>query len=311
MNSACACFTTDLGYMFPSLLAAIQARQLLDADIADVVIILFTQERQDLFSTICRQKGIVLITANPASLQSHTAMYARLFLDELLPAQYSRILYIDGDVQIKASLNGLIQTELPEEAFCAVADPMCISADRGDDRAREIQAYFASLGVENSVAKPYFNSGVLLVNRASWAEISREALKFLTEKPELCRFQDQSALNFAGHARMRPMSFRWNFPIFFRNCGVEANIQPAIYHFMSKPKPWNGVFPPWNASFFEPYARLLGEYPGLAAYAPAMPVRLRVKYFLQQRVKKLQETASWRFSSRREGVLRYYEAARI
>jgi lipopolysaccharide biosynthesis glycosyltransferase len=311
MNRACVCFATDLGYMFPSLLAAIQARQFLDAEIADVVIILFTEDDPELFREICGQKGIILITANPKTLQSHTAMYARLFLDSLLPAQYSRILYIDGDVQITASLNALIQTELPADAFCAVADPMCVSADRADENACEIQAYFASLGVRNSADKPYFNSGVLLVNRESWAEISRDALKFLTEKPELCRFQDQSALNFAGHARMQPMSMRWNFPIFLRNCGVEADIQPAIYHFMSKPKPWQGAFPPWNASFYLPYVGLLSEYPGLGAYAPPMPARLRAKYFLQQRVKWLQETVAWRFSGRRLGVLKYDKAARI
>ena len=118
MNRICACFITDLGYMFPSLLSAIQARQNL-AKIADVVIILFTKDGKvdDLFHEICRQKEIILITANLAVLQSHAPMFARLFLDTLLPEVYSRILYIDGDVQITACLNDLVQSQFPDDAF--------------------------------------------------------------------------------------------------------------------------------------------------------------------------------------------------
>jgi lipopolysaccharide biosynthesis glycosyltransferase len=311
MNDACACFTTDLGYMFPSLLSAIQARKHLDADKCDVVIILFTRGEvvDDVFNAACRQKGIVLITADLGELQGHTTMYARLFLNKLLPPAYTRILYIDGDVQITASLNPLIQADLPEDRFSAVADPMCVTADQAIPEAEAVKAYFRSLNVQNTLATPYFNSGVLLINRASWAEICDDALTFLNEHPELCRFQDQSALNFAGHQKMTPMSFQWNFPIFFRNCGVERRIRPAIYHFMSKPKPWNGVFPPWNKHFFMPYVELLREYPALAAHSKPMPLKSLVKYAAQQRVKQVQETFSWRLSGRRRGILAYHEAA--
>ena len=312
MNRICACFITDLGYMFPSLLSAIQARQNL-AKIADVVIILFTKDGKadDLFHEICQQKEIILITANLAVLQSHTPMFARLFLDTLLPEVYSRILYIDGDVQITACLNDLVQSQFPDDAFLAVADPMAIVADEANAEAKQIAVYFETLGVKNSPATPYFNSGILLVNRASWAEICHDALKFLDEHPEYCLFQDQSALNFAGHKKLIPISFRWNFPIFFRNCGVEERINPAIYHFMSKPKPWNGVFPPWNKSFFDPYVQLSHEFPGLAVYSPPMSLRTYIKYSVQQRVKKLQETISWRFSSRRQRILAYDEASKF
>jgi lipopolysaccharide biosynthesis glycosyltransferase len=313
MNRACACFTTDLGYMFPSLLSAIQARQNLDARTTDVVIILFraAETNDDLFIEICRQKQIILITSDLDVLQSHTAVYARLFLDALLPEAYSRILYIDGDVQINAGLNELIQTELPGDSFSAVADPMCIVADQAGSEGRQITAYFDRLGVRNSPSTPYFNSGVLLVNRSSWAKISQDAINFLNEKPENCLFQDQSALNFAGHKKLIPMSFRWNFPIFFRNCAVEARIYPAIYHFMSKPKPWNGIFPPWNRSFYEPYVQLSREFPALAAYSPPMSLKTHIKYSLQQRVKKLQETISWRLSDRRQAILSYHEAGKF
>jgi lipopolysaccharide biosynthesis glycosyltransferase len=131
----------------------------------------------------------------------------------------------------------------------------------------------------------------------------------LRDKPEFCLWQDQSALNFAGHAKFEPMSFKWNFPIFFRNCGVESEIAPGVYHFMSKPKPWHGNFRPWNASFCAPYARLIREYPALAGQVTALPLQKRIKYFALQNFKWLQETFVWRLSTRRKAILEFNRAA--
>jgi hypothetical protein len=104
------------------------------------------------------------------------------------------------------------------------------------------------------------------------------------------------------------MSFRWNFPIFFRNCGVEAPLAPRVYHFMSKPKPWNGAFPPWDSSFVEPYMKLLSEYPDLSAHSKKLPLSAHIKYLGQQYSKRATETITWRFSSRRQAILQFEKA---
>jgi lipopolysaccharide biosynthesis glycosyltransferase len=311
MVNPCACFITDAGYLFPTVLAATQARKFLDREIADVVIILFDSvpETAELITKICEQNEIILICFSNEILQGYNAMYARLFLTELLPAEYKRVLYMDGDIQITGSLNQLIQTELPGGCdFAAVPDPMAIElyeAKSGDPR---IQSYFEGIGVNSSLARPYFNSGVLLINLPQWAAVARDALDVLTNAPEKCLFQDQSALNFAGHLKFAPMSFRWNFPIFFRNCGVETPLAPRVYHFMSKPKPWNGAFPPWNSSFVEPYTKLMSEYPDLSAHSKELSLSARTKYLGQQYFKRANETITWRFSGRRPVILEFEEA---
>jgi lipopolysaccharide biosynthesis glycosyltransferase len=308
----CVCFTTDLGYLFPTLLSAIQARKFAGRDVADVVIILFDAgDYADLVLEICREEHIVPILAGSSILGEHTAMYARLFMDELLPAQYERILYVDGDVQIRLSLDELLQLDLAGKWFSAVADPMAVLLHQGDKQAGQIADYFGSLGVKSELTTPYFNSGILLINRETWGRISEDALTFLAQHPELCRFQDQSALNFAGHQHFLPMSFRWNFPIFFRNCGVEDAIFPGIYHFMSKPKPWHGSFAPWTQEFVTPYTALSMRYPGLAALIPPMRRKDRLKYKLQQNFKRVQETLTWRLTARRDGILAFNAAAKI
>jgi len=312
MNSRCACFTSDLGYMFPTLLSAIQARQHLDQS-SDVVILLFHggDPVDDVFAAVCARYGIKLLTASLDVLQGHTTMYARLFLDGLLPPEYSRILYIDGDVQIVGPLDGLIESDLPAESVGAIADPMAILLKAGAPESPRFAAYFDGIGVNSVPNAPYFNSGVLLINRASWVGISRTALKLLSEQPELCLFQDQSALNFAAHKVMVPMSFKWNFPIFLRNGGLERAIRPTIYHFMSKPKPWDGNFPPWNKGFSEPYLRLKRQFPGLDKYVRRMPLKVQAKYAIQQRLKMVEETLAWRFSKRRDILLAFDQASRI
>ena len=129
MISRCACILKDLGYLFPSLLCAVQARKFLDPESADVIIVLFdsTPQTTELFSKICQQNGIILICGDREILSGHSAMYARLFLTQILPEKYQRILYLDGDIQVRRSLDEIIRRDLaPGNAFSAVADPLAI-----------------------------------------------------------------------------------------------------------------------------------------------------------------------------------------
>ena len=315
MIERCACFPTDMGYLFPTVLAALQARKFLDHDVADVIIILVGSdfEKNESVAKICERNQIIFKCVGKEALAGFSAIYARLFLAELLPVNYQRILYMDGDIQITGSLNDLIRTELPANCdFAAAADPMAIELYEAKSQHAETAAYFEGIGVNSSPGRPYFNSGALLINRAQWGEIGRDAINFLRNFPEKCIFHDQSALNFAGHSRFAPMSYQWNFPIFFKNCGVEAQISPRIHHFMSKPKPWNGVFPPWNRDFVEPYAKLIAEYPELRGYLKnKFSFWTRMKYLGQQYYKRVGETITWRYSRRRATILEFNAAAKF
>jgi len=314
MIERCACFLTDLGYIFPTVLAAIQARKFLDREIADVVIILFDSppEKTELIEKICAQNHIILLNPAKEILEGYGVLHARLFLADLLPGQYQRVFYMDADIQITGSLNALIQTELPADCdFAAVPDPMAIELYEGPSAHPKIQAYFDGLGIKSSPDRPYFNSGTLLINLPAWATIGRDAIKFQTTMPAKCVFHDQSAANFAGHSKMMPMSFRWNFPIFFRNCGVERPIAPSVYHFMSKPKPWDGVFPPWNHDFFDPYAKLRAKYPELQGFSKSFSLSARAKYLGQQYYKRVIETVTWRYSGRRPAILEFNAATKF
>ena len=307
MPSCCVLFTTDQTYLFPTLVSAIQARAHAGADKADVAIFAFGLERdaERDFAPLCAREGILFFTVGIQVLDGASAMLARLFLNRFVPSHYSQYIYLDGDVQIVASIDPLIDCQLESGTFMATNDPMTFMLGESGGDARSFAGNMAAIGLNEIQARSYFNTGVLRINRAGWDEIGRAAWGLCQKHAESFRFPDQDPLNIVGVDRHIPMSLAWNFPIFMCNARVEAQIKPRIYHFMSSPKPWQGAFAPWSRSSHLLYHDMVKRYPILARYYPAFPVAKRMRYFLQQRYKQSTEILTWGFSERRNRILRY------
>jgi len=312
LNNCCICFATDAGYLFPALLSAIQARTHSSRSVADVVIYYFAAEprAEEDFGNICMRENIGFIRVGLDVIEQSQTPYARLFLDRFVPAHYTQLLYVDSDTQIVGSLDPLIRADVPVGHFLAAADCVAFLTDEVARRSRWMRGYLDRIGCQNS--DNYFNSGVLRINRNGWTAVASQAHAFCRSLPsEFNRFWDQDGLNaVAGSARL-PMSLKWNFPIFMRNCRVEEQVKPIVYHFSSSPKPWNGNFPPWNQRATLPYVELIQQYPELAQYMPSFSRIRKMKYFLQQRMKRCHETLAWGLSSRRKRILEYESLAAV
>lgn len=246
------------------------------------------------FASLSHTHDFVLRSLDRRILEGMSGLYSSFFLDRFLPADYDQIVFVDADVQFWRPINVLLQSEPPSGQFFAVADPMAFEVDMPTSRSARLSQYMRGIGLDGIAQRSYFNSGVLRINRTGWNEIGMEALRFVQKKPQLCQFADQSALNAVSRGRQSLISLKWNFPIFLRNSSVEHLINPAIYHFMSKPKPWQGSFKPWDRRFLEPYSAALRNQPKLAPYLSPMPYGLRVKYVLQQWSKWGWESILWR-----------------
>jgi lipopolysaccharide biosynthesis glycosyltransferase len=159
---------------------------------------------------------------------------------------------------------------------------------------RAQREYFLSIGLPDAGLDRYFNSGVLRASRQDWASIGKECLALVRTRGERFRFPDQDALNLCCGSRRLPMSLKWNFPIFLLNSGVQRSLRPAIYHFMSNPRPWQGSFAPWGRSWHAPYPRLIAQHPELARFLGPLPISRRIKYTVQQRFKQLAERRRYR-----------------
>jgi len=307
MPSCCVLYITDPTYFFPTLVSAMQARRHTSPEKADVLICHLGVDPAAVeeFATVCAAEDIRLVAIDPNVIEGADAQMARLFLNRFVPVEYSQYLYMDGDVHITGSLDGLVDSYVPEGYFLAANDPMTFQLSDNDADSRDLSAYLISLGMRPAQAERYFNSGVLRINRAGWERIGRRAWEMVKAGESRLRFSDQDALNLAGAEYRLPMSLAWNFPIFMRNARVETHIKPVVYHFMSRPKPWDGVFAPWTAESYDPYRKLIQKYPVLRRYQSRLSPARRLRYFLQQNYKRVLELFGWGFSQRRARILDY------
>jgi hypothetical protein len=309
----CIAYTTDMTYLFPTLVSAMQARRFSSTGKADVMIFCVGLDRRTeaIFAPICDREDIHLVGIESGLIEGQTAMLARLFLDRMVPAQYTQYLYLDGDVQIRASLDPLLDVDVPAGRFLAANDPMTFLLEDKGAQSRDLLRHLESIGLSRVQSLAYFNSGVLRINREGWDEIGMRAWNYSRQHGGPSRFPDQDALNIVAFENRLPMSLAWNFPIFMRNARVERAIQPRITHFMSSPKPWHASFPPWTSEAYKPYVDALATYPALAEFSLDMPLLRKAVYHLQQRGKRVMETVLWGYSERRGRILNYEAACSL
>jgi lipopolysaccharide biosynthesis glycosyltransferase len=167
-----------------------------------------------------------------------TATYRRLLLPELLP-ELDRLIYLDADIIVRDDLAELWTTALDDHPLGAVPDAW--AADNAVMRQR-----FPS---------GYFNSGVLLMDLASWRaqRIERRAFalvhEYLAGGARGPLLYDQDPLNEVLKGSWQRLSPRWNFTVYFTDAAAAAlaipaeefgNIRdaPAIIHFLGGYKPW-------------------------------------------------------------------------
>jgi hypothetical protein len=303
------CFATDAGYLVPTLVAAAQARRWSAAGLAEVMVFavgLDAPERAAAAPAFA-EAGVRLVQVEAAEAGGN-AMMARLMLDRLVPAGFAELLYLDADVQVVGPLDPLLAAPVPAGRVRAALDPMALRVRAGGRDGAAMTARMRGAGVAEDRCAHYFNSGVLHIARDGWAAIGAAALALHRAAPAGQPFPDQDALNIAVGARAMPMSLAWNFPAFLRNAGLDREIRPAIVHFMARPKPWQGCFPPWTAREVAPYRAVLARYPALVPLLAAMPPGRRWRYAVQQRGKQVLEALTWGRGPLRRVVLEAEEA---
>jgi len=111
----------------------------------------------------------------------NVSVYLKLFFPLLVPRELTRLLYLDTDIVVNASLKRLYEEDLEKYPLGAVYD--CYVKKQED------------IGITQE--GNYFNSGVMLFNLPLWKEqkISEKAIDFLHQYPEKIKFVDQDALN--------------------------------------------------------------------------------------------------------------------
>jgi lipopolysaccharide biosynthesis glycosyltransferase len=199
--------------------------------------------------------------------------YFRLLMPEMLPADVTRVLYLDPDLIVRRDLGELWDTPQGDHPVLAVTDIACPYLDAPRHLAafesckRHLAAWtpiinFRELGLRGDAN--YFNAGVLAIGIDIWRRerLGQRMMQALHDLRDHVLWHDQYALNVmmsgrwgkldprwnqGGHLFVYP---RWNESPLDRDAFYQLRNDPWIVHFSSADKPWNYFCAhPWTNVF--------------------------------------------------------------
>jgi len=177
------------------------------------------------------------------------ATYYRILIADILPKDVEKVLYLDCDIVVDASLEALWQIDMTGKAIAA-------SPQLGSGYNCERLGY--------PIEDGYFNAGVTMMNLAYCREnhITEEMVDYAVRNRDKLLFNDQDILNGVLHDRSIHILPQWNMTSACyvidldkrgdKRKGVvindyaaakknihERRMSPCIIHYVSKPKPWS------------------------------------------------------------------------
>ena len=181
------------------------------------------------------------------------AVFRRLFLDQILPSEFERIVTVDSDMlAVRPGLSRLADFDFGGRPLAAAYDMIFLMDFKGDALARQFQASRRSLGM--ALDTPYFNAGLMAIDRKAWRaeRMTERVTRALRDDPARYPFMEQDALNATLQGFFAPLSPRFNFMGDFFLLDLERRIEPIVLHFVIPPKPWEPGFR-GEARFAEAY----------------------------------------------------------
>lgn len=188
------------------------------------------------------------------------ATYYRLFIPELLPASVDKCIYMDCDIVVRKSLSSLYEVDLSNYAIGAVYqnDSWALYSD-----------VFGRLDIPQKYG--YFNAGVLLINIDYWRKHDILSLmrNYLKNNFHLIVCHDQDVLNAVLYRETKILDCTWNmlssyftksifkhkeerFVEYRRQILSGVKDDPAIVHFVSRPKPWEPLcYNPYTDDYYK------------------------------------------------------------
>ena len=180
-----------------------------------------------------------LFVGLPVTEHFSQSIYARIVFDRFLDPRCERVLYLDADTVVRADLRPLWATPLDGAILAAARDPFRLDPE----------------AIGFGPDEPYFNSGVLLIDRARWRaeDCERRVLDYLAKEGRRLPWIDQDALNVILRGQVRFIGLEWNYqprcadvpPAFLGLNDTEyaaLRAWPKLVHYTTSLKPWNAAY---------------------------------------------------------------------
>lgn len=184
------------------------------------------------------------------------AAYFRLLIGTLLPESVQRVIYLDTDIVVLSDIRDLWVSELGGKIVGAVPDLGVLCS------TKSIMAKRKELQLDSDAL--YFNSGVMLIDIATWRRENIGSLVLADANQHTYRHHDQDALNHILKDKWMPLPLRWNVipPLFFghfrvlygrfRKQAKDALRNIGVFHWAGRKKPWQFAFyEPFNGQYYK------------------------------------------------------------
>lgn len=149
---------------------------------------------------------------------------ARCFLDDILPENVHKVLYLDGDILVTDDIAKLYNTDLNDKFIGMAPDLSSAVSD-------EIQL---TRGIQD-----YYNSGVILMDldKLRSNNTTKKMISFLEKKwSRAYIYKDQDLINFVLKNHIMPLEQKWNTQV-TTGYAIDTN-NKGILHYISSVKPW-------------------------------------------------------------------------
>lgn len=158
-----------------------------------------------------------------------SATFLRLHLDQLLPSNLNRFVYLDSDVFVDQDISELFECDLGTSSLAAVPD--VINAVQG------VNSHLQKIGMRND--EPYFNAGVLVFSwrRILTSDVLARARNMAGQKLDY-HFHDQDILNILFQSDWLRLETKYNAVIHTISAGGLA----SIAHFVARKNRGNQFF---------------------------------------------------------------------
>lgn len=174
----------------------------------------------------------------------NSIVLARLLVDQLLPDDVQRVLYLDGDTIVRGELTQLWGLDLNGKTIGMSIEPTMPKARK------------QGLGL---TGYPYYNAGVLLIDLQRWRSINagKIIIDYYRENDGKLFANDQDAINASMKDEIYTISPKYNFYNIFnqysynfmcklmkpveyisRDVYHDAVNEPVIIHYLGEERPW-------------------------------------------------------------------------
>lgn len=219
------------------------------------------------------EKNLAHIPTGPFTIHA----WYRIFLDQLLPEEVEKVLYLDADTLIASSIDELFQIPLENVAIGAAKD-----------QQNFITATKQRIGLPQQ--HTYVCSGVLLMNLSYWREhnIAQQILDWAIANAHRLGCPDQDAINVVLREKTVVLPAKWGiiaknflYDAFYQTEeAAEAYHHPCIIHYAGC-APWyyelSKIAPRFQELWYETNKRM--EQPvEMRSYFPTILKRLKALF---------------------------------